>query len=203
MSEQIKDFFLNELDTSNHEYFESIKNLKVSSHIVIKRTGEILQFVPFNKRAWHAGVSSYLGKENCNDYSIGIELEGTDDSAFTDEQYNSLMNLTDSLIRSYPHLSKDRLVGHSDVAPGRKTDPGTMFEWKKIINKMDTETMQFMLKLATTHQDLFEINQSMINDLYEAVQMREKPDSTTKTNSTPATIHATPHYILKPQLSHL
>jgi len=130
---EIKDFFLNELDTSNHEYFESIKNLKVSSHIVIKRTGEILQFVPFNKRAWHAGISSYLGKENCNDYSIGIELEGTDDSEFTDEQYNSLINLTSSLIRSYPNLSKDRLVGHSDIAPGRKSDPGIFFDWKRFI----------------------------------------------------------------------
>ena len=130
---EIKDFFLNELDTSNHEYFESIKNLKVSSHIVIKRTGEILQFVPFNKRAWHAGVSSYLGKENCNDYSIGIELEGTDDSEFTDEQYNSLINLTSSLIRSYPNLSEDRLVGHSDIAPGRKSDPGIFFDWKRFI----------------------------------------------------------------------
>jgi AmpD protein len=130
---EIKDFFLNELDTSNHEYFESIKNLKVSSHIVIKRTGEILQFVPFNKRAWHAGISSYLGKENCNDYSIGIELEGTDDSEFTDEQYNSLKNLTSSLIRSYPNLSEDRLVGHSDIAPGRKSDPGIFFDWKRFI----------------------------------------------------------------------
>jgi len=130
---EIKDFFLNELDTSNHKYFESIKNLKVSSHIVIKRTGEILQFVPFNKRAWHAGISSYLGKENCNDYSIGIELEGTDDSEFTDEQYNSLINLTSSLIRSYPNLSEDRLVGHSDIAPGRKSDPGIFFDWKRFI----------------------------------------------------------------------
>ena len=129
----IKDFFLNELDTSNHEYFESIKNLKVSSHILIKRTGETLQFVPFNKRAWHAGISSYLGKENCNDYSIGIELEGTDDSEFTDEQYNSLKNLTSSLIRSYPNLSEDRLVGHSDIAPGRKLDPGIFFDWKRFI----------------------------------------------------------------------
>jgi AmpD protein len=130
---EIKDFFLNELDTSNHEYFESIKNLKVSSHILIKRTGETLQFVPFNKRAWHAGISSYLGKENCNDYSIGIELEGTDDSEFTDEQYNSLKNLTSSLIRSYPNLSEDRLVGHSDIAPGRKSDPGIFFDWKRFI----------------------------------------------------------------------
>jgi AmpD protein len=130
---EIKDFFLNKLDTSNHEYFESIKNLKVSSHILIKRTGETLQFVPFNKRAWHAGISSYLGKENCNDYSIGIELEGTDDSEFTDEQYNSLKNLTSSLIRSYPNLSEDRLVGHSDIAPGRKSDPGIFFDWKRLI----------------------------------------------------------------------
>ena len=130
---EIKDFFLNELDTSNHEYFESIKNLKVSSHILIKRTGETLQFVPFNKRAWHAGISSYLGKENCNDYSIGIELEGTDDREFTDEQYNSLKNLTSSLIRSYPNLSEDRLVGHSDIAPGRKSDTGIFFDWKRLI----------------------------------------------------------------------
>ena len=86
-----------------------------------------------NKRAWHAGISSYLGKENCNDYSIGIELEGTDDSEFTDEQYNSLINLTSSLIRSYPNLSEDRLVGHSDIAPGRKSAPGIFFDWKRFI----------------------------------------------------------------------
>ena len=129
---EIKDFFLNELDTSNHEYFESIKNLKVSSHIVIKRTGEILQFVPFNKRAWHAGVSSFLGRENCSDYSIGIELEGSDDSKFEDQQYHSLLTLIRLLIKTYPNLTKEKLVGHSDISPGRKTDPGPMFEWKKL-----------------------------------------------------------------------
>ena len=133
---EIKDFFLNQLDTSKHEYFKSIKDLKVSSHIVIKRTGEILQFVPFNKRAWHAGISSYLGRERCNDYSIGIELEGTDDNEFTNEQYNSLMNVTSSLIKTYSNLSKDRLVGHSDIAPGRKTDPGSFFKWERLLDNL-------------------------------------------------------------------
>ncbi len=129
---EIEDFFLNKLDISSNKYFESIKNLKVSSHIVIKRTGEILQFVPFNKRAWHAGVSSFLGRENCNDYSIGIELEGSDDSKFEDQQYHSLLTLIRLLIKTYPNLTKEKLVGHSDISPGRKTDPGPMFEWKKL-----------------------------------------------------------------------
>jgi len=133
---QIEDFFLNKLDISQHEYFNSIKDLKVSSHLLIKRDGEVIQFVPFNKRAWHAGVSSYLGQENCNDYSIGIELEGTDRSEFADAQYNSLVSLTRLLIKNYPHLSKDSLVGHSDIAPGRKTDPGALFKWNKLIDNL-------------------------------------------------------------------
>ena len=129
----IEDFFLNTLNISKHKYFESIKDLKVSSHLLIKRTGEIIQFVPFNKRAWHAGVSSYLGREKCNDFSIGIELEGTDDSEFTNQQYNSLMIASKALVETYPKLTKNRIVGHSDIAPERKTDPGIFFKWDRYL----------------------------------------------------------------------
>ena len=133
---EIKDFFLNKLDISKHTYFESIKDLKVSAHILIQRTGEILQFVPFHERAWHAGISSYIGRDNCNDYSIGIEFEGTDDSEYTNQQYNSLMQITKALLQTYPNLSKDRIVGHSDIAPKRKTDPGPSFKWARLLNNL-------------------------------------------------------------------
>ena len=121
---------------SKHTYFASIKDLKVSAHILIQRTGEILQFVPFHERAWHAGISSYIGRDNCNDYSIGIELEGTDDSEYTNQQYNSLMQITKALLQTYPNLSKDRIVGHSDIAPKRKTDPGSSFKWARLRNNL-------------------------------------------------------------------
>ena len=133
---QIEDFFLNNLDISQHEYFNSIKDLKVSSHLLIKRDGEVIQFVPFNKRAWHAGISSFNGVDNCNDYSIGIELEGTDNSEFTDQQYNCLMKITKSLLLNYPNLCKERIVGHSTIAPNRKTDPGPFFNWLKLLNNL-------------------------------------------------------------------
>ena len=120
----------------NQTYFASIKDLKVSAHILIQRTGEILQFVPFHERAWHAGISSYIGRDNCNDYSIGIELEGTDDSEYTNQQYNSLMQITKALLQTYPNLSKDRIVGHSDIAPKRKTDPGSSFKWARLLNNL-------------------------------------------------------------------
>lgn len=128
----VESFFLNKLCISDHEYFKRIKDLKVSPHLYIKRDGGLIQFVPFNKRAWHAGVSSFLGRENCNDYSIGIELEGSDDSKFEDQQYHSLLTLIRLLIKTYPNLTKEKLVGHSDISPGRKTDPGPMFEWRKL-----------------------------------------------------------------------
>ena len=133
---EIKDFFLYILDISKHTYFASIKDLKVSAHILIHRTGEILQFVPFHERAWHAGISSYIGRDNCNDYSIGIELEGTDDSEYTNQQYNSLMQITKALLQTYPNLSKDRIVGHSDIAPKRKTDPGSSFKWERFLDSL-------------------------------------------------------------------
>jgi N-acetyl-anhydromuramoyl-L-alanine amidase len=119
-------FFLNRLDHAAHPYFEQIRGLEVSSHFFIRRSGELMQFVPCQRRAWHAGRSQWKGKERCNDFSIGIELEGTDDSAFTGGQYSELARLTRELQRAYPIRD---IVGHSDISPGRKTDPGSGFEW--------------------------------------------------------------------------
>ena len=132
----VEDFFLNKLDVSEHDYFNEIKDLRVSSHIYIKRDGEIIQFVPFNKRAWHAGESSYMGVPDCNDYAIGIELEGSDDDFFSDEQYNSLIVATQEILKEYPMIKKDNITGHSNVAPKRKVDPGKNFEWEKYLSSL-------------------------------------------------------------------
>jgi AmpD protein len=127
----IKDFFQNKLDTNKHEYFKTIKDLQVSSHLLIKRCGETLQFVDFAKKAWHAGVSKYNEFENCNDFSIGIELEGADDIKYTPQQYKKLDEILEFLIQKYPIKY---IVGHNEIAPQRKTDPGESFEWGKILN---------------------------------------------------------------------
>ena len=124
----IKDLFLNCLDPGKDEFLESIKNLKVSSHFLITRKGALIQFVPTHKRAWHAGISKYKGKENCNDFSIGIELEGCDDEEFEKEQYHSLSRLINFLSIDLK-INKQNIVGHADIAPGRKTDPGPLFDW--------------------------------------------------------------------------
>ena len=129
-SNDIDKFFLNKLDSSKHSYFEKIINLKVSSHFLIERTGVLKQFVSTENRAWHAGESSFEGKNNCNNFSIGIELEGTDDSKFEKVQYLKLIKLTRTLMENYPKINKDRIVGHSFVAPGRKSDPGIHFDWE-------------------------------------------------------------------------
>ena len=115
-----------------HADFAAIAGLRVSAHAVIRRGGEISQYVPFGARAWHAGESSYQGRAACNDYSVGIELEGTDLLAYTDAQYDSLARLIRALCAAYPSLSTERLVGHSDIAPGRKTDPGAAFDWPRL-----------------------------------------------------------------------
>ena len=128
----VEDFFLNKLSKNDSEYINSIKNMKVSSHLYIKRTGEIIQFVPFDKRAWHAGKSIYEGIKDCNDYSIGIELEGCDDISFENIQYIKLSEIINTLIDNYKDLSEDRIVSHSDIAPGRKSDPGPLFDWKRL-----------------------------------------------------------------------
>jgi len=128
----IDKLFLNQLNPNDHPYFESLSNLKVSSHVLIDRKGQITQYVPFHLRAWHAGRSNFEGREACNDFSIGIELEGTEDIAYTDAQYAHLARLIKALIEHYPKLSQNRIVGHSAIAPDRKTDPGNSFDWAKL-----------------------------------------------------------------------
>lgn len=125
----INAFFTNTLDFSAHPYFQSLQTLKVSAHCLIDRMGNIIQYVPLTERAWHAGVSTYVGQENCNDYSIGIELEGVDDLPYTKEQYRSLVSLITLLQVAYPNITSDRIVGHNVIAPDRKTDPGPAFDW--------------------------------------------------------------------------
>lgn len=124
----ISDLFLGRLDPQAHASFAEIYQLRVSAHCLIRRDGHIIQYVSFNDRAWHAGVSCFNGKEKCNDFSIGIELEGCDDIPYTEAQYQQLSVLTQRLKLHYPKIA-DNIVGHSDIAPGRKTDPGPAFDW--------------------------------------------------------------------------
>jgi AmpD protein len=135
-TDHIERFFLNELDFSSHNFYKNIDGMKVSAHVLIKRNGEVIQFVPFNKRAWHAGVSSYKGKNDCNNFSIGIELEGSDDDIFEDIQYEKLSVITSLLITEYDLITKDNIKGHSDIAPERKTDPGVLFDWDRYLTNV-------------------------------------------------------------------
>jgi len=128
-SGDIAALFTNRLDPDRHPYFRDIANLRVSAHFLVRRNGEIIQFVSCDARAWHAGVSSWRGRERCNDFSIGIELEGCDEKAFESAQYESLLTLVDTLVRHYPIVG---LTGHCDIAPGRKTDPGPHFDWSRL-----------------------------------------------------------------------
>lgn len=128
----IEELFTNRLDPTAHPYFESIAGLRVSAHALIRRDGEIIQYVPFRRRAWHAGVSCYCGRSGCNDFSIGVELEGTDSDAYEEVQYRRLAELVRVLMRSWPEITLDRIVGHSDIAPDRKTDPGPGFDWARL-----------------------------------------------------------------------
>jgi AmpD protein len=130
--------FCGDLRPGAHPYFAEIASLRVSAHVLIPRHGLLRQYVPFGLRAWHAGVSEYRGRASCNDFSIGIELEGTDDIAYTDDQYASLAALIRALVAAYDSLSADRVVGHSDVAPGRKTDPGAAFDWARLRAAIDS-----------------------------------------------------------------
>ena len=132
-------FFRNELGSylHFHPYFNDIISLTVSSHCLIRRDGEIIQYVPFSKRAWHAGISCFAGKDNCNDYSIGIELEGADHIPYTEAQYFMLTKLIRSLQNTYPGITRERIVGHSTIAPDRKTDPGPSFDWDLLTRLLD------------------------------------------------------------------
>jgi AmpD protein len=124
--------FQGNLDIETHPYYRQLADVKVSAHCWVRRCGEVVQFVPFHQRAWHAGVSRFAHRTNVNDFSIGIELEGTETSSFTEAQYAQLNSLIVALKRAYPELKNAQIVGHSDVAPGRKTDPGLGFNWSKI-----------------------------------------------------------------------
>lgn len=128
----IESFFLNALDANDHPYFAEICDLRVSAHFLIYRSGELVQFVDTESRAWHAGVSRWQGRENCNDFSIGVELEGCDDEPYADQQYSVLNELIHALQNEYPLIQRGAIVGHCEIAPGRKTDPGPAFDWSRV-----------------------------------------------------------------------
>lgn len=129
---EIEAFFTNTLDFDAHPYFDEIRGLEVSAHLLIRRNGAVTQFVPFTQRAWHAGASCFRGQDCCNDYSIGIELEGEDETAYDDRQYASLQNVLNAIFDAYPAISAREVAGHCDVAPGRKSDPGPAFDWLRL-----------------------------------------------------------------------
>lgn len=133
---QIEALFRNRLDGDAHPYFERLRDLRVSSHFLIRRDGELVQFVACDKRAWHAGVSHWQGRDNCNDFALGVELEGTDDLPYEDAQYEALSTLTRLLLETYPRLSRDTITGHQHIAPGRKTDPGPAFDWPRLYRSL-------------------------------------------------------------------
>ncbi|MGM0594634.1 MAG: 1,6-anhydro-N-acetylmuramyl-L-alanine amidase AmpD [Pseudomonadota bacterium] len=124
--------FTNRLDPNAHPFFTEIHQMRVSSHLLIRRDGELVQYVPFHRRAWHAGISCFEGRKRCNDFSIGIELEGTDETPYETLQYQRLAMVITALQQAYPGLETARLAGHSDIAPGRKTDPGPAFDWSRL-----------------------------------------------------------------------
>jgi N-acetyl-anhydromuramoyl-L-alanine amidase len=131
----IERFFTNRLDSAAHPYFREIEGMKVSAHFLVRRDGELVQFVSTTRRAWHAGVSSWRGRSRCNDFSIGVELEGMDDAAFADLQYESLGELISALRDQLPLRD---IAAHSDIAPGRKTDPGARFDWPRLLARLAT-----------------------------------------------------------------
>ncbi|MDD5033977.1 MAG: 1,6-anhydro-N-acetylmuramyl-L-alanine amidase AmpD [Methylococcaceae bacterium] len=137
--EWIDRLFTNSLPADAHPYFGAIHQLKVSAHVLIRRDGEIVQYVPFHKRAWHAGISCYRGKEKCNDFSIGIELEGTETLSYTDAQYECLSDVIAALLEQYRGLAPDAIASHSDIAPGRKTDPGESFDWARLHRLLESK----------------------------------------------------------------
>src|SRR5690554_5620517 len=137
----IEQLFTNTLDWEAHPYYRSIRGLRVSAHFLLRRDGELLQFVSTEQRAWHAGASCWEGRDNCNDFSIGIELEGTDTDPYTDAQYEGLQALLRLLRRRYPQLGPHALAGHADIAPGRKTDPGPAFDWSRLQGVLNNEEL--------------------------------------------------------------
>ncbi len=135
----IDDLFQNQLDPDAHPYFAGIATHRVSSHLLIRRDGELLQYVPLHRRAWHAGVSCHQGREQCNDFSIGIELEGDDNTPYTQHQYSTLAQATRDIMSMFPAITPERITGHCHIAPGRKTDPGPAFDWELYWHLLETD----------------------------------------------------------------
>ncbi len=133
----IEQLFTNRLQLAAHPDFADLQDMKVSAHLLIRRDGQVIQFVPFTQRAWHAGASEYQGRSRCNDFSIGIELEGTDTIPYEARQYQVLAEIVACLLHTYPGLQRQRITGHSDIAPGRKTDPGPAFDWAKLAHVLN------------------------------------------------------------------
>lgn len=130
--------FTNGLDGAAHPALRAVAHLRVSSHLLIERDGRVLQYVPLTRRAWHAGLSRYHGRTACNDFAIGIELEGTDDQPYADAQYDALDAVLLALFAAWPHtLGPHRITGHADIAPGRKTDPGPAFDWGRVLRRAE------------------------------------------------------------------
>jgi len=127
----IRDLFLGRLDADAHPFFATVAHLRVSAHLLIRRNGDLEQFVPFHRRAWHAGQSVFAGRDACNDFSVGIEMEGADDVPYTELQYQRLADVTRVLMARFPAITTERITGHSDIAPARKTDPGPAFDWQR------------------------------------------------------------------------
>jgi len=132
--------FRNRLDPQVHPYFRTIAHQRVSSHLLIRRDGELIQYVDLDERAWHAGMSSFAGRARCNDFSIGVELEGTDEVPYEESQYLALAQATKAIQARFPFIGPERIVGHSDIAPGRKTDPGPAFDWSRFRRLIGTES---------------------------------------------------------------
>jgi AmpD protein len=147
----VEEFFLNKLNCDSLTAYQSLKNVRVSAHLFIRRDGSVIQFVPLHLRAWHAGVSSYGGKENCNDFSIGIELEGTDLELYTTIQYEHLVKITAEIMKHYSSITKERIVGHETIAPKRKTDPGPSFKWDCFFTLLEKEIQNETYHLTCLH----------------------------------------------------
>lgn len=137
----VEKLFCNQLKGTEHKDFYNLPKLKVASHLFIRRNGEMIQFVPFYKRAWHAGISSFQGRKNCNDFSVGIELEGMDSGLYTDKQYEILGQIC-SIMCAHWSLNEDAIVAHSDIAPGRKSDPGPGFDWNRLRDGLKIEAQK-------------------------------------------------------------
>ncbi|MGK0298468.1 MAG: AmpD protein [Gammaproteobacteria bacterium] len=133
----IDNLFTNSLNPDEHTYFSDIQHLRVSAHLLINRNGLVTQYVPFNKRAWHAGESMFDGCTECNDFSIGIEMEGSDEDQYEKVQYDTLSVITKMIMKSWPDVTHERITGHSDISPGRKTDPGPKFNWNNFYKSLD------------------------------------------------------------------